>query len=619
MCGITGIISKKRINKNIIEPMTDTIIHRGPDGFGYFYDENFAFGHRRLSIVDLSEAGHQPMEYLDRYVITFNGEVYNHLELREELEKNGYIFQSHTDTEVIMASYDFWGVDCLKKFNGMWAFVIYDKQKGKYFMSRDRFGKKPFYYYKSADTFIFASEIKVILSHPIVDAKPNIQFLNNYFNTFTKEHIKETAFGNIFRFDFASYFEGSLDELLGSFEQKKFWEIKPNLSHEKFDETKAKEYAKQYYELLEDAVRIRLRADVKVGSALSGGLDSSSIVYLVNKLLKEQGKEELQETFSSVYKSDGTQECDESYFIDMMANKLGVHSNQIEPKEADIPKEIEKMIWHLENPPENSLMSSWHTFKLVASTDVKVTLDGQGADEQLAGYLPYLLNYISSLSFIDMINESKKCFSLPNAKKYVLVGLCLGLYRNILGENFLKFTIKKIFKKDFETNLNQKLADDTMTNLLTFIHYADHTSMAFSIESRMPFMDYRLVEFLATVPACYKMRNGWTKYVARLAFDGKLPDEVNWRPDKMGWPIPEKKWFEGSLKKWFFDKIDECKICKELHFVNTSRQFAKNVKQVNLSIWQAIFIKNKLNNLHISLTEFKNRVGFREYSLMELK
>ena len=593
MCGISGIISKNKIEKNIIEPMTDKIIHRGPDGFGYYYGEKFVFGHRRLSIVDLSDAGHQPMQYLNRYVITFNGEVYNHLELRIELEKNGYVFQSHTDTEVIMASYDFWGADCLSKFNGMWAFVIYDRLKDKYFMSRDRFGKKPFYYYKDQEKFIFGSEIKVILAHPDVESKPNLKFLDSYVQNGAKEYIKETAFENIFRFDFSSYFEGSLEDIFENFNQNKFWEIKPNLSHEKFDEEKAKEYAKQYYELLEDAVRIRLRADVKVGSALSGGLDSSSIVYLVNKLLKEQGKEELQETFSSVYKSDGTQECDESYFIDIMALKLGVHSNQIEPKEDEIPSQIEKMIWHLENPPDNSLMSSWHTFKLVASTDVKVTLDGQGADEQLGGYLPYLLNYISSLSIVDMFSQAKKCLQIPNSSKYVFVGLCLGLYRVLFGEKFLKFTIKNIFKRDFETNLNKKLGIDTMGSLITLIHYADHTSMAFSIESRMPFMDYRLVEFLASVPACYKMRDGWTKYLARLAFDGKLPDEINWRKDKMGWPIPEKKWFYGNLNRWFIENIESCKLSKKLSFKEKeNKRFSNNIKRMNLSIWEKSFLNN---------------------------
>lgn len=571
--------------------MTDTIIHRGPDGFGCYYGDHFVFGHRRLSIVDLSETGHQPMEYQNRYIITFNGEIYNHFELRDELERNDYKFRSHTDTEVIMASYDFWGADCLQKFNGMWAFVIYDTLENQFFISRDRFGKKPFYYYKDSDTFIFASEIKAILAHPKVEAKPNINFLNDYIQTTCKEYVKETAFENIYRFDFSSYFEGCMDDLLGNFTPQKFWEINPNLNYEKFDELKAKEYAQQYYELLEDAVRIRLRADVKVGSALSGGLDSSSIVYLVNKLLKEQDKEILQETFSSVYTSIGTEHCDESEYIDIMAAKLGVHSNKIEPNEQDIPKEIEKMIWHLENPPENSLMSSWHTFKLVASTDVKVTLDGQGADEQLGGYLPYLLNYISSLSFMDMLRESKKCYVLPNAKKYVLIGLSLGLYRTLFGDKFLKFTIKKIFKRDFETDLNKKLAEDTMSGLITLIHYADHTSMAFSIESRMPFMDYRLVEFLASVPACYKMHNGWTKYLARLAFDGKLPDEVNWRRDKMGWPIPEKKWFEGNLKKWFSQKIEFCTLCQKLNFCKN--KFSLDMKRVNLSIWEKSFFEGK--------------------------
>jgi len=599
MCGIVGIISKNKIDKNIIEPMTDTITHRGPDGFGYYYGEKYAFGHRRLSIVDLSEAGHQPMQYLDdRYTITYNGEVYNHTELRVELETKGYKFKSHTDTEVIMASYDAWGVECLNKFNGMWAFVIHDKQKDKYFISRDRFGKKPFYYYTNEDSFIFASEIKAILAHPDVEATPNIEFLQNYINNGCKEYIKETAFEGVFRFDFSSYFEGSLEDLLSEFTQKKFWELKPNLSHEKFDESKVKEYAQKYYELLEDAVRIRLRADVKVGSALSGGLDSSSIVYLVNKLLKEQGKEELQETFSSVYKSDGTQDCDESYFIDMMAKKLGVHSNQIEPKEQNVPKEHEEVIRSMENPPESTCMSGWHTFKLVASTDVKVTLDGQGADEQLGGYLPYLISYLSSLSLIDLIKEKKYFKQVPGAKKIVQRGFLVGVCRNMIGKKLTKLILKKILKRDFEIDLNKRLLDDTTTNLITLIHYSDHVSMGHSIESRMPFMDYRVVEFLASIPACYKMRNGWTKYIARVAFDGKLPDEVTWRKDKMGWPIPEEHWFRGKLKKWFVNEIQNSKLLKKLDKnldiekeLKGNKSITQLIRYLNISKYENLFLK----------------------------
>jgi asparagine synthase (glutamine-hydrolysing) len=617
MCGIVGIISKNKIDresiKDVIEKMTNSLIHRGPDGFGYYFGENFVFGHRRLAILDLSEAGQQPMEYMTRYVITYNGEIYNYLELREELEKNGYSFKSRTDTEVIMASYDFWGVECLKRFNGMWAFVIYDKQRKKFFISRDRFGKKPLYYYKDDDIFIFASEIKAILAHPKVriQVKPNLKFLDSYLKYGCREYVKETAFEGIYRFDFSHYFEGSTEDLFRNFKLTKYWEIKPNLSREKFDEKKAEEYAKKYYELLEDAVRIRLRADVKVGSALSGGLDSSSVVYIINKLLKEQGKEELQETFSSVYKSKGTQHCDESYFIDLLAERFSIKSNQIEPKEEDIPQEIEKMIWHLENPPQNSLMSSWHTYKLISTTDVKVTLNGQGADEQLAGYNFYIIYYLSSLSFLELIKETLAfIMKMPSPRVYliVLIGFLLGLYKIVFGEKILKSTIKMlnsvisifgenslkanfegIFGRDFEPNLNKKLTDDVMSNLVTLLHYDDHTSMAFSIESRLPFMDYRLVEFLASVPACYKIHNGWTKYLARLAFSGKLPDEIVWRKDKMGWPIPEKKWFEGKLKSWFYSKINNCKISENLNFKGYPKSFSKKVRKLILSIWYEKF------------------------------
>ncbi|MBX0310943.1 MAG: asparagine synthase (glutamine-hydrolyzing) [Sulfurihydrogenibium sp.] len=601
MCGIAGIISKTKIEKesikDIIERMNNTLIHRGPDGEGYYYGDNFVFAHRRLAIVDLSDAGKQPMEYMDRYIITYNGEMYNYIELKKELESYGYEFKSHTDTEVIMASYDFWGVECLNKFNGMWAFVLYDKKENKFFISRDRFGIKPLYFYKNDEIFIFASEIKAILMHPQVETRPNITFLESYLKLGCREYLKETAFENIYRFDFAHYFEGNIEDIFHNFKLNRYWDIKPNLSREKFDPKKAKEYAEKYYNLLEDAVRIRLRADVKIGSALSGGLDSSSVVYIINKLLKEQGKEELQETFSSVYKREDAEYCDESQFINIVAQKLNVKSNQIEPKEEDIPGEIEKMIWHLENPPENSLMSSWHTYKLISYTDVKVVLNGQGADELLAGYLSYLTFYLSSLTLTDLIKESLALLKIPRSLKYIIVGFLIGIYRLIFsnkGDKILIFIFKKILKKDFVPDLNKKLAEDIKTGLVTLLHYDDHTSMAYSIESRLPFMDYRVIEFLASVPACYKIHNGWTKYLARLAFDGKLPDDIVWRRDKMGWPIPEKTWFEGRLSKWFHDRINLCNICKTLGVSSIPKRFNKKVRMMILSVWEKKFlIKNR--------------------------
>ena len=599
MCGIVGIISKtkieKELTKDIIEKMNNTLIHRGPDGEGYYYGDNFVFAHRRLAIVDLSDAGKQPMEYINRYIITYNGEIYNYIELKKELESHGYKFKSHTDTEVIMASYDFWGIKCLNKFNGMWAFIVYDKQKEKFFISRDRFGKKPLYFYKDDEIFIFASEIKAILAHPKVETKPNIKFLESYIKLGCREFLRETSFENICRFDFAHYFEGSAEEIFHNFKLNRYWDIKPNLSREKFDPRKAKEYAEKYYNLLEDAVRIRLRADVKIGSALSGGLDSSSIVYIINKFLKAQKKEELQETFSSVYKSEGTEYCDESQFINILAQKLNVKSNQIEPMEEEIPNEIEKMIWHLENPQESSLMSSWHTYKLISSTDVKVVLNGQGADEQLAGYLGYIQYYLPSLSLVDLIKESSFLLKIEDSWIYVLKGFLIGLYRIIFGDKVLNFILKKVLKKNYEPDLNKKLVEDIKNSLVTLLHYDDHTSMAYSIESRLPFMDYRVVEFLTSVPACYKIHDGWTKYLARLAFDGKLPDDIVWRKDKMGWPIPERKWFEGKLSKWFYDRINSCNICKTLGVSDFPKKFKEKIRLMILSVWEKKFLIRCIN------------------------
>lgn len=609
MCGIAGIIYKnnEKPTKEEIKLMTDVILHRGPDDEGYYFGNSFAFGHRRLAILDLSEVGHQPMEYEGKngeYIIIYNGEIYNYIELRNELIKEGYKFKSNTDTEVILASYDKWGVDCLNKFNGMWAFVIYNKKNQRFFISRDRFGIKPLYYYLDNNIFIFASEIKAILIHPKVKTEPNYEYIKNYVRYGTKEYIKKTAFKNIFRFDFASFFEGTKEDIFNNFKRKKFWHLKVNLSDEPFDEKKAKEYAKRYYELLKDAVRIRLRSDVKVGSALSGGLDSSSIVYLINEILKEQSKEELQQTFSSVYHTKGTEDCDESFFINTLANKLNVKSNQIEPNEKYVPHELRKVIYYCDNMPEGTCMSGWHTFKKVKECGVKVTLDGQGADEQLGGYLTYLSIYFSKLPFKELLKEIRAFKDVPNGKKYILIGVFLNLLIKVFGENTTKKLVKfisNVFNKSpellLEFNLNKKLANDTMSSLITLIHYSDRVSMAHSVESRMPFMDYRLVEFLASIPYKYKIHNGWTKYIARLAFDQKLPDEIVWRKDKMGWPIPHDYWFRGNLKGWLISTIRESSFIKkvfpdfDIEKELNKKPIEKILRYLNVALWHEIFFE----------------------------
>jgi len=601
MCGITGIISKESIDKCVLEKMTDTLVHRGPDGFGYYYSDGFAFGHRRLAIVDLSEAGHQPMEYMGRYIITYNGEVYNYIEIRRELEAKGYRFKSHTDTEVIMAAYDCWGVECLNRFNGMWAFVIYDRTRHIFFISRDRFGIKPLYYYQDESHFIFASEIKALLTHPIVPKKPNLIYCKEFLRSGPKEYLRETAFESIFRFDNACFLECSAQELFRQFHEKKFWRVSPNTSQEPFDSQKAQAYAQQYKDLLEDAVRLRLRADVKVGSALSGGLDSSSVVWLINQLLKTKGKEEKQETFSSVYNTPETKDCDEKWFIDSIAQSLSVKSNQIEPKAEDILEEHKKFVYFLDTPTANTLMSSWHTYKLTKACGVTVTLDGQGADEQLAGYLPYLQYYIANVSWASVFKDMFSLAQIPGAMPYLVRGFAARLLKSFLGQDRSIRFFRRMGKSFSFEQLNEKLVNDLELSLENLFHYADRGSMAFSVESRMPFMDYRLVEFLISIPATYKMHSGWTKYLARIAFNHFLPQNICWRKDKMGWPIPEAYWFKkiypayfvNTIKKSPFITVIDKDIQVELSEANINRfDFKYLTRCYVLSVWYEVFFGN---------------------------
>ena len=445
MCGIVGVFSKNKIKLSSIQSMNDSIVHRGPDDEGYLSggdnindtvlnklvtidtDVNMVFGHRRLAIQDLSEYGHQPMLYLERYWIVYNGEIYNFHELKKSLEVDGYFFVSNSDTEVIMAAYDKWGASCLERFNGMWAFVIYDSHKKKVFISRDRFGIKPLYYYQDENNFVFASEIKALLHYPNVSCEPDLGYCKLFLKEGPKEYIKNTAFKNIFRFKKASFLECDLNTIFSNFKENRFWEVSVNLSSEKFDSGKAKKYAEKYYGLLKSSVELRLRADVKVGSALSGGLDSSSIVYLINQQLSEVGDGDKQETFSSVYLDENTEHCDESFFIDEITNNLDVSSNRIEPNIDEIIDCHKKYIYHLDTPAANTLMSNWYTYKLTNQKNIKISLDGQGADEQIAGYFRYLTHIVfesSILSIIKLVYSSRK---INGAKSYIFRGLMLKI------------------------------------------------------------------------------------------------------------------------------------------------------------------------------------------------
>jgi asparagine synthase (glutamine-hydrolysing) len=557
------------------------------------------FGHRRLAIVDLSPAGHQPMSYRDRYVITYNGEIYNHVELREELQTAGHRFSTRTDTEVILAAYDLWGADCLRRFNGMWAFALLDRLAGRLLLARDRFGVKPLYLYHRPGLLLFASEIKALLPHPAFTSNPAVEAARAYLRRGPAEHLDETLFSGVVRLSSGSFIEASVeDAVAGRYDKRRYFGLTPSISDEPFDAVKASQLADRYRQILDDAVRLRLRADVKVGSALSGGLDSSSVVKLANAHLRALGKaEEMQETFSSVYRSPGLNAYDESRFIDSLARELGVRSHQTEPSAEDVRREYGHMIHAMDTPPEGSCMSGWHVFKLVAGSDVVVTLDGQGADEQLAGYFNHLVFRVAAGRGVAA--ETWALRRVPRAARFLLLGTLLAS----LGRLGLRGAGREISRRmprlalgdDPYLPLNQRLATEIDTALGNLLHYSDRASMAWSVESRMPFMDYRLIEFTLTVPPAYKIHDGWTKYLARRAFDGILPDEIVWRRDKMGWPVPDRVWFDGPLAEWrraviaqseFVKYVDAARVATA---VSGRLSHIESMRLLNLAVWHGVY------------------------------
>jgi asparagine synthase (glutamine-hydrolysing) len=435
MCGIIAIVSfnNHRHNMSKMPEMTGMIRHRGPDDEGYaffgldadgymiYYGDDtpgnvitsefkyspkerfkypgdqytIALAHRRLSIIDLTSAGHQPMcDESGRFWIVYNGEIYNFRDIRSELARNGYSFLSNSDTEVILKAYIEWGDDCQKRFNGMWAITIWDNLKKKLWISRDRLGVKPLYYSFSENFFVVCSEVKSIL--PISGLEPNYREIYAYLLDGPSESHPETFFRGVYRFPSghsAAFYPAKQEKYL---KFKKFWELgSPNEDH-CFSEKKLEEYAGQYYDLLNDAVRIRLYADVTVGCALSGGLDSSSITYLANKIMEGNGNNGRVITVSNIYRNEDEKYCDESSYIDIMVNYLNVESHRSVPEKKDILLLNDRGLWHEENCYDKFNVSAFNTYQICRDNAIKVTLDGQGADEQLGGYKRFWYSYFFS-------------------------------------------------------------------------------------------------------------------------------------------------------------------------------------------------------------------------------
>lgn len=502
-------------------------------------------GHVRLSILDLSPNSFQPMSSEDgRLTIVYNGEIYNYQELRMELQALGYVFKSNGDTEVFLKAFEEWGSECFKMFNGEWAAVIYDSQSHSLNISRDRFGIKPLFYYKTDDEIILSSEIKVI--HALVDADPSINYdyLENYLLFGDAAWSTGTAFANIKKFPKAHFTNILLGKSSTKFDPKIYWKVSPNLSREPFQHYRAKQIAEQFFNLVDDAVRIRMRSDVQVGVSLSGGLDSSIIAYCAKQHHDPVASGGDLQSYSLVHPDVGHDTCDESDFINLIVEHLGLKANFKSPMPARLPELMDRICHHYEAPVNGLGVAGIFTIEAAHEAGIKVTLDGQGADEQLAGYSKFIPHFLNDLKTINFLQEATWLLIRSADRKSVAKQIFISLswrVRKWLGVSS---------KAGGPLQLNLALNKTIEGGLMNLIHYADRRSMMHSIESRMPFLDHRLVEFNASVPSVYKIHSGFTKYYARLAFDGLLPDQVVWRRDKIGWNVPEREWLDNELRGW---------------------------------------------------------------------
>ena len=607
MCGICGIInfSNKPVEESSLKAMMYAMRHRGPDDEGIFLKDNFGIGFVRLSIIDLSMAGHQPMFSADnKYVILLNGEIYNYIELREELKIKGYNFRSGSDTEVLLNSYIAWGESCLHKLNGMFAFIILDTYSNDLFSARDRFGIKPFYYYNDQNQLLFASDIPPLLK--ILDNKlePEDSIIFDYLVFNRTNHSEKTFFKNIQKLQHGH----SLTIKGGKLKINRWYSLVQNLvlyESIKFNE-------KDFLEELKNSINLQLRSDVPVGTCLSGGLDSSSITSLV---LSNKQNIDLH-SFSAIYQKG--QKGDESEFIAEFKDKnLKIHYTF--PTAESLFEDLDKFIFSLSEPvPSTSIYAEYKVMEL-AKEHCTVLLNGQGADELMAGY-----HYFYGYYFRDLINTNAWGVFLNELFQYTkthksLYGLkTLGFsmnprsLRHFKNHNFIKQGFyDRFYNKTnllFDVFYKSKTLKEFLLNHFEYkfehnLLWADKTGMRFSLETRFPFLDHNLVEKTLSISTDNYIKNGYTKVIMRSALKGILPEKIRMRKDKIGFSTPESDWFKNKelqniladvvesksfSERGYFD-VKQCK--RELISLQKYNKYNSEFwKWIHLELWFRKFI-----------------------------
>lgn len=573
MCGIAGILSLdgQRDLRGNIQKMTDILTHRGPDDSGIMVDGQVNFGFRRLSILDLEQTGHQPMTTIDgSCTIIFNGEIYNFVELREKLEAKGYRFRSTGDTEVLLNAYCEWGEDCLSMLNGMWAFLIYDRRRKLVFGSRDRFGIKPLFVHRGKREILFASEIKSIRASGLYQTSIDWSTAADFLVRQKLDTRNETFYAEIEQIPAGGCFTLDFD---GRLKVRSFWSF-PELR----EQTEAA-VIDSYAELFEDSVRLHRRSDVPLAVFLSGGIDSTSILCSLarNRAVSPSGASERLKALAFM-----DPRFDESRFIDDTITETSAELERVDYSSQHIWDDLPKVLWYHDEPVHSTTaLVGYRLSEAAAGHGIKVILNGQGADETAAGYPRYFNGYwqtlLSTLGPRALFSElqsyahhwkgsAAKRFFEVLGRSITVQPYRLQIYQGLRNRLALQhdrrhswFTADFLYKLLPEENgrvdglyLDNQLRDSVERSPLPlYLRIEDRNAMAHSVEIRVPFLDYRLVELLFSVPGQYKMRGPFNKYIIREAMRGKIPDSVRNRQDKMGFPSPSGIWMselEGKIR-----------------------------------------------------------------------
>ena len=607
MCGLCGIVALGRpAELETTRAMARALDHRGPDGNGEFADDGVAFGFRRLAIIDLSDAGNQPFASDDGALqLLHNGEIYNYRELRRELEGRGHRFRSQTDTEVILRAYEEWGDRCVERFNGMWAFALWDGRRRRLFCARDRFGVKPFYYRWDGGRFAFASEPKAFAA--VEKLEPNIRAVRDFLARDAVEHTDETFFGGVKKLPAAHSLV--VDE--HGLRVARYWRLEPRGA--------TGDAAEAVRELLLDSVRLRLRSDVPIGTCLSGGIDSSAIACLVDHLLRHEAQNakpvgERQKTFTAYFDDAG---FDERPYARAVVERTRADAHWITFDASELVEAIPSIVSAQDEPfRSTSIVAQWFVMRAAKRGGLKVMLDGQGGDEVFAGYHGYFAPHFADLLLSARLRElgrevaAYRTLHQPGTARLVadlvrpfvpertraaarsrLTGGTTIAHKDLLAVDAQDDGADGVGGRDrLHRQLHLIMARRGLPELL---RYEDRNSMAHSLEARVPFLDYRLVELAYGLDGGELIRDGRTKSVLRRALRDLLPPVVADRVDKVGFVTPERRFFRGALGELAADVFASTPFAQRGWFDTAAvrrhlEQHRRGERDAGFELWRAL-------------------------------